>query len=811
MASDKSKLIYDFLGSFPQGMNSGIDPLLLSKGQMAYAQNGTVRGDFFRQRPAYRTISLSYDSVPTQNNFQTGLFQGLGYYQPDTGPQSIVTAIAGRLFQIIPDTGTGAAIADLTGTNQPNPANITQAWLFQAENYIIWNDGTSVPFVFDGTTLFHTNNGLNAVWGVVNVAFTIPAIGSIINITLANPFAGTLGQSIFIGDATYKTVAPSGTNQANLLNYGDVAGTVYPAGTPIFYNQNVLLYVNSPTAEGWAGGAYPANAKDVAPGGDVEAINCVGNYAGPLGVYFTLNGVVWQIIGSIDADGTTHGMVSGIADLPLLTNPLACIVNTQTIPAGWTTTLVAFQPVVQNGSNKPVITVGILSSSLTVPPQGVSVTANLTANYTGPSSENVTINGNFYTIIALTPAAPGPLVLTVLNENDTPGGTVAIGTNIYSIPQLPAARMGTYGMGRIWLCLSDGLRFIASDIVGGASGTLQNNFRDAVLNIAENDYLAGGGAFRVPGSVGDIKAMLFVALLDASLGQGPLQILTGENIFACQAPADRATWASLTYPILVESLKGSGGISQAAASLANGDLIFRSADGNVRSLLMARLDFNRWGNTPISHEMQRVLDLENKSLLSFDSSTAFDNRFLLAAMPAQGLRGVYFPSILALNFDPLSSLREKQQSVWDGEWTGLNVLSLVSGTFNGVLRCFALCLSTDLTQIELHEILLTGTASYDDGSTPIPTYFESPVLDFGDRKGGGHTYKRLAYGEVYLDGIVGPVTFKPSTNPTNGPTGSVVLMDHSPTLNPQPSTLNLTQASARVSGCPCPMERFLTR
>jgi fibronectin type 3 domain-containing protein len=39
-------------------MDSDVDPLLLPRSKLAYAQNATLRGDFFRQRPPYRKINL---------------------------------------------------------------------------------------------------------------------------------------------------------------------------------------------------------------------------------------------------------------------------------------------------------------------------------------------------------------------------------------------------------------------------------------------------------------------------------------------------------------------------------------------------------------------------------------------------------------------------------------------------------------------------------------------------------------------------------------------------------------------------------
>ena len=96
----------------------------------------------------------------------------------------------------------------------------------------------------------------------------------------------------------------------------------------------------------------------------------------------------------------------------------------------------------------------------------------------------------------------------------------------------------------------------------------------------------------------------------------------------------------------------------------------------------------------------------------------------------------------------------------------------MSGFFAGVSRCFAICLSADLSQIEIHEILPSDTpdASHlDDGSAPITSSFESPVLDFGDHKSQQRNYHRLSYGEIFADQMVGDVRFDVFYKPDQWP------------------------------------------
>lgn len=339
--------------------------------------------------------------------------------------------------------------------------------------------------------------------------------------------------------------------------------------------------------------------------------------------------------------------------------------------------------------------------------------------------------------------------------------------------QLPPGRMGAYGMGRNWICLTDGKQFVASDLVGGASGTQANNYRDAVLQITENLYLAGGGNFTVPGSIGTIQFMTFTATLDASLGQGPLQVGTEAGIFSCNAPLDRLTWQDVTNPILTESLIAFGGLSQTSTVLANGDIIMRSPDG-IRSLILARRDFDTWGNVPISREVDPQLAKDRQDLLGWASAIVFDNRFLMTSRPVATDHGVYHRQLVALNFDPISSLRGKAPSVYDGMWSGLNVLQLIAGTFQKKQRAFAFSLNTFTDTLEVWEILPSADPAIEDDDTGTPTpvvwSLESASLFNYDQKDPRfHMLKCLKDGEIYVDELKGRVHFEVLYKPDQWP------------------------------------------
>ena len=595
--------IYSNLLAFPDGMNSGVAPLLLPSTQLAFASNATIRSTFIHPRPSWMKITLDFaGNTALQNAVTKALFQGAAYYRPDTGPETLVAQIGGRLFQFTPDFTTNTAtVLEITIPGDPNSATLTQAWLWQAEKYLIVNNGVARPIFFDGVTSRRsisptlqqvTQNGKLAS----PLTISVP-VGGTVNLVLDSPFAGGDGDIIIVGNVAQIAVANAMTG---LTNISGINLNVKPPSSGVF---------GSTTA------GVPAFA----------------------GTYFAA------------------------------------------------------------------------------------------------------------------------------------GTPVTYFTSSTTIGELPPGRMGVYVMGRNWMSLPDGKQFIASDLVGGSSGTVAENFRDAVLKISENTYLAGGGNFTIPGSFGEIRAMAFVAVLDASLGQGPVVIFTPTHIFTCQSPVLRTAWQDVTNPILSVALIGNGATGQNSTVQANDDTIFRSLIG-IHSLKLARLEFDKWGNVPINREVERVTDLDDEDLLPFASAVNFDNRMLMTTRPTAGTLGVYHQGLIALNFDPLSTIRGKLPSVYDGSWPGLNALQLITGEFTLKERCLSFTYNVQLNQIELWNVLKSkDTIIADNNVNPIFWWFEGPVQRWTGEDPVNPKYKQLLDGEIHVDDLRGRVDFQIFYRPDEWP------------------------------------------
>lgn len=328
---------------------------------------------------------------------------------------------------------------------------------------------------------------------------------------------------------------------------------------------------------------------------------------------------------------------------------------------------------------------------------------------------------------------------------------------------IPTGTAMSYVNGRLWVTTIEGHGFVGSDLVGSSSGTSTYNFRDAVLQFTQNAFLFGGGAFSTPVNSGAITAMTSFAQIDTSLGQGPLQVYTEQGAFSCNAPADRTTWNTLTFPIQTVSMVGDGAQSQESVVTVNGDNWFRTVSG-ITSWQIARRDIGSWANTPMSFEMDRVLAIDDVNLLPHCSGSRFDNRLLMLAAPQRVFgRGIIWQGIVALDFSTISSLSASQFPAYDGLWTGLNVLAIVALKH----RCFMWVLNSTSGFFELWEIEREEQESqfgYDnDGTTPvrIQSRIESMALNFGS----GVDLIELDDGKIWVDQISGSVQFSASFKP----------------------------------------------
>lgn len=742
--SNTNKIYYDILGSFELGVNSGVSPVLLPKNQLSWAINSTVRGGHISHRPPLQKQTLNYNGdTALQAIVESGYYQGAGVYRPDFGASQIIAQIGGHIIRFTPVAGTWT-VDDISIAGDLNTILTTPVWMWQSENWLIITDGSAkLPIFYDGTSC-RRSYGPSQVLGTTIASGNFPAtrvIGEIITVNLAAAWTGGYNYPVIFNGHFYEPITSAGTNTTITTVYATAANVL--AGASLSARPSLVGRTTIATASlpGFFSGFHLT-------------------FGAPHGLAIGDSVVVLSDPGGIIGPDYNYP-VSTIVNV---NEVIVFRMNSPAFPAGLP--LAAGALIGRAGNTSPDVIIGTVSTGFAVPAIGASLNIDLSVPYSGPANQIVWIGNDEFLGNVLGGSSVG-VTLELRNLSDTTDAGAAIPTeDILSVPELPAGRMGAYGMGRNWMCLTDGLSYIASDIVGGAAGTVATNYRDAVLKITENDFLAGGGTFRLPASGNIITAMIFVANLDTSLGQGALQIGTDTGFFSNNCTTDRSDWAALQTPLQTQSLIGQGPLAQNSTVVANSDVLFRSVDG-VASLIIARRNFGEeqsWGNTSISREVTRGFENDNISLLTYGSAVTFDNRMLMTCYPSVAGVGVFHQGVIALNFDLVSSLRGKAPPVYDGLWTGLNFLQCLSGNFSGTGRCYAFGFNQDTSIIELYELQRATDGHFDNGSTRIEWPFETAALFREDIKPKSELI-RLLDAEIEVQDVDGVVDFEVQYKP----------------------------------------------
>lgn len=324
------------------------------------------------------------------------------------------------------------------------------------------------------------------------------------------------------------------------------------------------------------------------------------------------------------------------------------------------------------------------------------------------------------------------------------------------VNELPPAGPMDYYQGRIFYAI--GRLYTGSDVVRSeASGTLAYEFRDSILKTTENNLALAGDGFTVPTNAGNIRALKHTANLDTALGQGAIYPFTRKVIYAAEIPAMRTEWVNLKEPVQRIAQITNGTYSDRSVVQVNGDLFYSAPDG-IRSLLLAIRNFGQWGNLPISRNINRALQFNDRALMRYASGIQFSNRMLQTILPKQTDEGVVFQGVAVLDFDIISSMQSRLPPSWEGMYEGLDFLQLFEADFGGRQRAFGVVRSRTSGDIELWE--LTESDRFDDadkdppdGDKRITWFFETPAFTWGDP----FELKQLDGGEIWIDKLYGTV------------------------------------------------------
>lgn len=339
--------------------------------------------------------------------------------------------------------------------------------------------------------------------------------------------------------------------------------------------------------------------------------------------------------------------------------------------------------------------------------------------------------------------------------------------------EMPVGTIMCYGLGRMTVVLPDRRSFIVGNIVGSTEGgTPAYNYRDSIISFTENQYLNGGGVFSAPDRINAVRT---IASLDTALNQGPVQFFMSTGSISGNYPFNRDEWFAVTYPLVTGSLTSRGALSQNSTIGINNDIWFRGYDG-IRSFQLSRRNFGSWGNTPLSGELKRIFDKDQSDLLQYSSGVLFDNRVLITASPYfVGGRAIAHRGLVATNLTDLSYLTEAgKPPFFDGLWTGLRILQILSLEVDGVERCFIFALDPE-DKISLYELTKDDPADNfgqgDDLESRIEGWIETPAYSWGERdtQPPARRRKLITGGDCSISKMRGQIDFSLQYRPDRYP------------------------------------------
>jgi len=761
------------------------NPNGLARNELSWLTNGTVRDGGMTPRGGWRQLK----KVGTGS----GTYQGGFLYQPIDGSDPyFLMLIGGRLYK------TGADdqfVQDLFSTayvqNVNNRASISLKNL-------------SLP---TGLGSIHVAPDIQSLYGLPSF-FNAPPVGSNITFTSSVEPIGNVGDIIlFYGsftitalaisfDSTFNRWRADVTLKADQSNYipggGVINGAVFgdPHGVPASGQlSNLSTWGMQPFTNPIIGGSVntffttPADFK-LQPGSYIiqDATKSYPIYVNSVGQVITFNSGTNVLTNNMSCqstvlknpDGTNVTSICGkpVVDLQTLSGvtinatsllSLDCtpvpawVIGSFTVGSFGNAVVPLTQPATVPPGFFPggIPTVGQLLNILYGTAQITNIRRTTTFNFGDGLNKPFFVQGNEFCVIQAGDYTTLPLFwdgTTLRQSIGITDSAAAPGTP--GVNELPPAGPMDFYMGRLWY--AQGVSFGAGDITGGASGTANYNYRDAILNVTENPLVLGGDNFSTPANEGDITALKHNANQDAALGQGVLFAFTARGAHGLTVPVTRTDWIaanSANQPKIVPVQLAMGTLSDRSVVQVNGDLFYQDPLGNIRTLLTAVRYFGQWGNLPISSNINRLLQFNDKTLLNWGCGIYFNNRMLQSALPVLTPQGVVHQAMSAMDLEPISSFGSQSPPIWEGMHEGLDILQTFTGIFSGKERAFAVVVSRVDFSLQLWE--LTADDRFDNLNTRIQMQAELPAFTWGNE----FSMKQLLSAELWIDRLYGEVVF----------------------------------------------------
>lgn len=799
MITDPKRLTDGFRG-LPDGMDGSRLPPLVPPTSVWYAENVSFRdGLGAKTRPIFNEIPPSFwrPSVRGDNGqlesvvlgdeitiagygvttssqrynlfVQQALnFQGVYFYNdPRFGNPAQVIVVSSGVIVTLNFAARSCFVLNIDSTGAIQHLNPSlPVFMCQAGRFLIIQNGYDTPQIYDGYQLKPSTS-----------------FGDRVNVV-------PVGKQMAFGQGRLFVANPDGTQitAGDLIYSGSSSSVNISSITPPSFN--VTSSITQPTT-------YPVTAS-------ISGTTCT---LTGIGLPFTA-GSVFYITSNNSNDSTNAALEANFV--------VASTANTTTITYP-----------VPNGTNAPVGKLSISQPIATCTLSGVQMPVVPGSSFLVSSDNTLDIaNGSIGTFVAGTPSTPVAITYQVPAGTTQPIGNLMVN---YGFPGYVTVNTATpHGFSANSVVTIQGTTttadlngtFVVQQILNstaftiavdgyaygfgtGGTVTLTNSGQDTdLLNFTETTFLAEGGNLSIPADLGTIVTMNFVPLQDTSTGQGDLVVLCDRGAASIAVAVERSLW-SQTPGFQRVLYRDIGAVSDSTA-IVNGDVFFRSLDGNgIRSYRSARAEFTGYGQVPISAEIDPILTQDTTWLLGNVSFLYHNDRLLMTCLPEQfppqsgdptaiTTLPIYYRGIVALDFRAVANghLSGTAKPAFDGVWTGQNILKIFGGNDAGVKRAFFLSYNTNsegTSGIGLWEIVEKGECDLGtQGPIPITSTLTTRAYNFNENM----ALKKLIRLDLWFDSIeggpsrsvIGSVSYRPDDWPSWIPWATITKTADSETV-----------------------------
>lgn len=248
-------------------------------------------------------------------------------------------------------------------------------------------------------------------------------------------------------------------------------------------------------------------------------------------------------------------------------------------------------------------------------------------------------------------------------------------------PQVPISSLGTFNENRLFVA-NAGAEFTASDAVGNLA-TPEAPITFAEVFTPSSPFYRQFFSLPTEEALYPIVAMGFIQQLDSNTGVGPMFVATNKKFYFFLTNQPRDQWGQSGFGGTLLSNAGLAG-SRSFVNV-NSDLVFLSSDGQVHAISTARNEVMRWGNVPISREVNNFLIFHDSSLKQYATLGYFDNRIFITANPyrvpcldrnRQPVSDYAHGGLVVLETENIASLLAEGTPTWTGLWTGINPMDM---------------------------------------------------------------------------------------------------------------------------------------